>query len=182
MRTSLAMLLACFWSAPLLAQCGFVAESVAATTWYRNEGWSPPGVTDGEAVGPISVRIDGRATLWPHGVTVSEIRHERSYRVTFPAAIFTEDGKRKGTARRTLGLHGLFRWEIDGKPYAYSYDLWPEGLLCTFSVDLVDDKGDGLFRVMATPGHIMQGKITSTGQHVAPQPPPLPEWARKPTS
>jgi hypothetical protein len=103
--------------------------------------------------------------------------HDPNYRVSFPAAVFEENGKPKKMQARTVGLHMLLRWEIYGKPYAYSYDLWPEGLLCTFSVDLVDDKGDGIFRLLVSPGHIMQGEITELG-HRGPQAPRLPEWAR----
>ncbi len=158
----------------MLAQCGFVAEPVAVTSRHRSEGWKLPGVRDGKVSRPLNVMINGKAPLWPNGVTVSEIVHDKGYHVTFPAAVFEENGKPQKMRTRILGLHRLLRWELDGKPYAYSYELWPDGLFCDFSVDIVDDKGDGVFRLMESPGHLIHS--------LNPQPPALPTWEKKPTS
>jgi len=182
MRTMLAAIMVCFWSFPILAQCHFVAEPAALTNWYRSEGWELPGVKNGKIIGPIKMIINDKHVDLPDRITVSRIVHPKNYRVSFPAAMFEEGGKTKTMQARTLSLNGLFRWEINGKPYAYSYDLWPDDVMCTFSVDLIDDKGDGIFRVMVTPGHIMQPQIIVPGNIEVPQPPALPDWAKKSTS
>jgi sulfur carrier protein ThiS len=165
----LTALLMCVWSSTLLAQCTFVAEPIAVTSWYRSEGWLLPGVKDGKATAPFTVTINGKPPAWPEGVTVSEIVHDKGYHVSFPAAVFEENGKPKKMQARKVGLHRLLRWDINGQPYIYSYDLWPAGTLCTFSVDLVDEKGDGSFRLMVAPGH----------PQVGPQSPAPPQWAKK---
>ena len=153
----------------MFAQCQFLAEPIAITNWYRSEGWHAPGVSDGQATRPLNVTINGKRPGWPTGVTVSEIVHTKDYRVIFPAAVFQENGKRKKMRPRKLVLRELLRWDINDKPFAYSYDLAPEGVLCTFSVDLVDDKGDGVLRVMVAPGHVSSLDL---------QPPPLPGWVK----
>ena len=173
MKTRLAVLFILVWSLPMLAQCGFVAEPVAIYDWHRSEGWQLPGV-EGYRAYRLEYKINGKSPAWPDGVTVSTIEHSKSYRVSFPEAIFQENGTPKKMRARAIGLHTLLRWEINGKPYAYSYELWPDDVLCTFSVDLVDDKGDGVFRLMTAPGHaVFTSKL---------RPPPLPEWALKPKS
>ena len=96
------------------------------------------------------------------------------YHVTFPEAVFEENGKRMKMGVRSFGLHYLVRWEFQGKPYAYSYLLLPDDVACSFTVDIVDDKGDGVFRSLVTPGHFIFDRD--------PQPPPLPSWAVKPES
>ena len=152
MRAALLALFVCF-SSSMFAQCQFSAEPIANTTWYRSEGWRPPAIRDGRATRSFNVTINGKPPAWPAGVSVSEIVHRKGYRVTFPAAIFEENGTREKMRSRTLVLGELLRWDISGKPYAYSYELVPNGVACMFSVDLLDDKGDGIFRVMVSPGH-----------------------------
>lgn len=163
----------------MFSQCGFVVQPAASISWYRKEGWKVPGVTDSQAIKPVELTVNGQRPDWPAGVAVSMIIHKRGYQVTFPAAIFEGDGKRK-RMRPTVGsLRLLLRWEMNGKPYAYSYELESSRYLCTFSVDIVDDKGDGIFRTMVTPGHLLHSShLPSPG----PQPPPLPEWLKKPVS
>src|SRR5690349_1652048 len=59
------ILLAC--SCPALAQCGFVADPIAVTTWYRSDGWQLPGVSDGKVRGPFKININGKTPAWPDG-------------------------------------------------------------------------------------------------------------------
>ena len=180
MRTMLAVLVACCCSLAALAQCHFVAKPVAMTGWYRSEGWALPGIADGKIVGPASARINDKPPAWPEGITISVIEHDPGYRVSFPEAVFQENGVQMKMEARSIPLNGLYRWEIFGKPYAYSYDLWPDDVGCAFSADFMDDKGDGVFRVMASPGHLGRREFTKDGGYREPQPPPLPEWASKP--
>jgi hypothetical protein len=174
MRSLLTVLAAFYLSLPLFPQCGFKAEPVAVTSWHRSEGWKLPGITDGKVLGPLNVTLNGKAPPWPTGVTVSEIVHAKGYHVSFPAGVFDEYGKQKRMRPRILGLHRLLRWELNGKPYAYTYELWPEGMLCDFSVDIVDDEGDGVFRLLESPGHNLLTFQT--------QAPALPARGKKPTS
>ena len=174
MKLAAVAVILCFSSLSMFAQCGFVAEPVSGTSWYRSDGWQLPGVRDGRSHGPIKVTINGQQPSWPDGVTVSELMHGKNYRVRFPAAVFRDGLKTRKMRARMLDLYKLVRWDINGKPFAYSYLLHPDGHLCVFSVDLIDDKGDGIFRVMVTPGHALV-RLDS-------QPPALPEWAKKPTT
>jgi len=177
MRNTLLLLVVGFFSMPALAQCHFVAEPVANTVWYRREGWSLPGVQDGRAFVRINFKTaDGkqRSLNWPDGVTVSGLPSNQGFSATFPEATFEENGTKMRMPQRKVGVHWLWRWEINGMPYAYTYDLEPYDVGCSFTIDLVDDKGDGVFRTMVTAGH---SPMTLT-----PQPPPLPTWAVKPQS
>lgn len=158
------------------AQCGFAFEPASEVRWYRSEGWSIPGLKDAKSILPANLIVDGKPTLWPFpdGLTFSVVQHEYGYYVTFPEVIFVEDGKRTMMLSRTFLLYQLVRWEINGKAYAYSYVLGPRDVACTANIDIIDDKGDGVYRVMTPNGHTIRGKDTI--------PPPLPEWAIPPKS
>jgi hypothetical protein len=178
LRFKAVVIAALSFGGPLVAcaQCGFAFEPAAEVRWYRNEGWSIPGLKGAKAILPGNLVIDGRPTPWPFpdGVTISIVQHDYGYRVTFPEAIFAKDGKRTRMLSRSFLLYQLVRWEINGKAYAYSYQLGPLDVACTASIDIIDDKGDGVFRVMSPDGHPIWGRRTV--------PPPVPEWARQPKS
>lgn len=118
---------------------------------------------------PVTITDTGKRPGLPDGVTVSATVD--SFSAHFPEAAFSENGTSKKMLARTIEVKVIYRWEINGRPYAYSYTLSPRELLCFFTVDFIDDKGDGIFRVMTSPGH---PAIT-----LGP-PPPVPGWARKP--
>ncbi len=118
---------------------------------------------------PVTFADKGKRLGLPDGVTVSATVDQFS--AHFPEAVFAENGISKKMLARTVDVKVIYRWEINGRPYAYSYTLIPRDLLCFFTVDFVDDKGDGIFRVMTSPGH---ASITLGA------PPPVPEWARRP--
>jgi hypothetical protein len=63
---------------------------------------------------------------------------------------------------------------MNGKPYAYSYHLLPYDIACDATVDIIDDRGDGKFILMTSPGHPI---ITQD-----PVPPSVPEWLERPKS
>jgi hypothetical protein len=71
----------------------------------------------------------------------------------------------------------MLRWEMNGTPYAYSYELGQHDVACFASVDIIDDRGDGKFRLMTSPGHTLMVSPGST-----PEPPSVPEWLQKPKS
>ena len=157
------------------AQCGFAFEPAAVIRWYRSEGWTIPGLADAQAIVPVIRTIDGKSVPWdfPEGVTVHGVLHDHDYRVTFPEAIFEGNGKRTKMLARVFGLFAMLRWEVNGRPYAYSYELRPFDVACATSIDIIDEDGDGIFRVMTPGGH----SIVSVRHAEAP---PLPAWAIKP--
>jgi len=181
MKRIAAVLVLCMMATAAAAQCGFKSEPVAERHWYRSEGWKLPGIDSGSK--PIPVNFNMKARFWSEGMTASVIQLSEPY-VVFPGGVFEEDGKAMKTEARTLAVARgwVKRWEINGKVYAYSYTLhdvrgsWIKGkfvlreggLLCMFSVAFVDDKGDGVFRLM-----------TNAHPDFA-HPPALPEWALKP--
>jgi len=156
------------------AQCGFAFEPASEVRWYRSEGWSIPGLTDANAIRPANLVVDGKPASWslPDGVTFSMVQHEYGYHVTFPDAIFVEEGKRTKMLSRSFLLYQMVRWEINGKAYTYSYLLGPLDVACMAYIDIIDDKGDGVFRIMTPTGHNIMGKETT--------PPPIPAWAIPP--
>jgi len=171
-RAACMVLLACSCALLGHAQCGFTSTPASVVRWYRSQGWQTPGVDDAKSIRPIVGRtLDGRPLPWPEGVTVSMIEHEDNYRVHFPGAIFDQHGVRRKMLPATMGLKWLYRWEISGRPYAYSYFLLPDDVACFYTVDLVGDRGDGKFLLMLSPGHAMSREIPS-----------IPKWGIKPKS
>lgn len=120
---------------------------------------------------PVKVKVEGKQPHWPEGITVSATANPFS--AHFPEAVFDENGTTKKMVARTIGVKVIYRWEINGKPYAYSYTLFPSDVRCFFTVDFIDDRGDGVFRRMTLPGH---ASVT-----LGP-PPSLPQWVRMPKS
>lgn len=101
--------------------------------------------------------------------------HAPHYIVEFPAQVFTIDGK-KQRMRRLQAIAQVVHWEINGKSVAYSYGLIPvtahevngksiidSELSCIFTATYIDDRGDGVFRVL------VPGRFT---------PDLIPDWAR----
>ena len=177
MRWLYVLFVAClgFWYVdPLSGQCGFAIEPAADVHWYRADGWQLPGLNDAKAIRKINRTINGKAWNWPDGISVSLVQHDDDYRVLFPEAVFEDGGVNKRMLDRSFVLKQLLRWEINGKPYAYSYYLWPLDIACIATVDIIDDRGDGKFRVMNSPGHTILGRN--------PTPPPLPKWLSDPPS
>lgn len=155
---------ALYLAGPLVAsaQCGFAFEPASEVRWYRSEGWSIPGLNDAKAILPANLVVDGKPSSWsmPDGITFSMVWHENGYHVTFPEAIFIEENKRTKMLSRSFLLYQMVRWEINGKVYAYSYSLGPLDVACMAYIDIIDDKGDGVFRVMTPTGHNIMGKET----------------------
>jgi hypothetical protein len=157
------------WPISVFPQCGFVVKPVSATAWYRRDGWQLPGLDGAKVKGPYKVSVNGNPPAWPRGVTLSEViaKHKRA---NFPEVQFENNGTTKRMEAAEFGILQLWRWDIDGKPYAYSYELARPGLACEFSVDILDNKGDGIFRIMSVPGHPPLTRNL--------QPPPVPEWGK----
>jgi hypothetical protein len=175
-RIALVAVVAFSCSLPSSAQCGFAIEPAATADirWYREQGWQLPGLQDATKIAPLAVTINDQPKVWPEGISVSMVYHDEDYRVLFPEAIFDDSGIEKKMLARIFTLKQMVRWEMHGTPYAYSYYLWPFDVACDARVDIIDDRGDGKFRLMVSPGHPI------TGPQAAP--PPVPEWLNKPKS
>jgi len=173
-KIALVTVVACSYSLPSLAQCGFAIAPAAGVRWYREQGWQLPGLGDAKGIGPLNLTVNGQPKVWPEGITVSTVLHDEGYRVLFPDAVFDDSGARKRMLARRFGLSRMLRWEIHGTPYAYSYDLSPLDVLCITTVDIIDDRGDGKFRLMTSPGHAIIFRDIV--------PPPVPEWLSNPKS
>jgi hypothetical protein len=98
------------------------------------------------------------------GATGFIVSHPDPYIVTLPAQDFRLDGKLNRTQSQQVKAE-IIRWEIDGKIIAYSYSLIPVSarrekdqwiitgeMGCIFSLTFVDDRGDGLFRLLVPNG------------------------------
>jgi hypothetical protein len=177
-----AALIACSLVPPCAAQCGFAIVPAAEQRWYREEGWPIPGLSDAKGFANMDVKLDG--TLfnwgWPEGVTVSWVVHDEGYNVQFPDAVFDDNGSRKRMLPRKFLLYEMLRWEMNGTPYAYTYELGPYDFFCAATVDIIDDRGDGKFRLMTSPGHVVLGVRTMRWPKA--EAPPVPDWLRKPKS
>jgi len=173
-KVALAALAAFVYPFPSSAQCGFAIEPAAEVHWYREQGWRPPGLDDAKRIGPLNLTINGVQKVWPEGITLSAVLHGEDYRVQFPEAVFEDNGAQKKMLPRSFVLKQMVRWEMNGTPYAYSYYLLPLDVACISTIDIVDDRGDGKFRLMISPGHPVWGRD--------PSPPPVPEWLNKPKS
>jgi hypothetical protein len=165
---------------PAFAQCGLAVAPAAETRWFRSDGWAIPGLEDAK-FRPVHQVIDGKQIdwHWPDGVSVSAFLPDENHRhLTIPGAVFDDSGSSKKLLEQSAYLYWIFRWEIQGRPYVYSYKLGSEHTGCGFSFDLIDDRGDGKFRLMVSPGHSDMNHRPGAD----PVPPPLPTWATKPSS
>ena len=169
MKVCTVLMMVLVWPFTATAQCGFVVEPAATTRWYLSEGWQLPGVTGAKIKGPLKVSINGKAPAWPEGVTLSEVHPNQAF-ATFPEVQFNDNDKPKIMRTARFDIVQLWRWEIHAKPYAYSYALARPGIGCEFSIDLLDDRGDGIFRTMILPGHTLLTREL--------QPPPVPDWVK----
>jgi hypothetical protein len=178
-KVALVALATCFCPVRSFAQCGFAIVPAADKNWYRNEGWQIPGLADAKGFAEIHRTTDGKPKdwVWPEGISVTWVAHDKDYDVQFPDAIFDEGGSRKRMLPRRFKLYSMLRWEMHGTPYAYSYELGPYDVGCTASVDIINERGDGKFRLMVSPGHTLMVPPGST-----PEPPRVPEWLQKPKS
>jgi hypothetical protein len=165
---------------PAFAQCGLAVVPAAETRWYRSDGWAIPGLEDAK-FRPLHQMVDGKQkdSHWANGITVSAYMPDDNHRqLTIPGAVFDESGSSKKLLEQSAYLYWIFRWEVQGKPYAYSYNVGSTRIACSFTFDLVDDRGDGKFRLLISPGNSVMNRLPGSD----PEPPPLPTWATNPSS
>jgi hypothetical protein len=126
--------------------CDLEYDPASSPQYYRQDGWALPGVADQS---PVIVE--------------------------FPAQEFVLNGARK--RMRSMQVKAtIFPWRMHGRVVAYSYHLIPvwahrvngkwvmdAEAACTFTATFIDNKGDGVFRVL------VPGDFT---------PELIPRWAR----
>jgi len=156
----LAFLIASLIVAPAGFACDFQYDPASVPMYYRDEGWSLPGVKDfdfkatppnyGE---PTLTQIPGAvAQLLPH--------NKNPYILAFPAQQFVLNGGQY-KMRSLQAKAVVVRWMMDGHIFAYSYGLIPvtahrvlrrwiveSEAACIFTATFIDDKGDGNFRAL----------------------------------
>ncbi len=111
---------------------------------------------------PISAVPGAVAELLPHD--------EYPYIIEFPAQEFVLNGAHQKMRAAQVKV-GMVRWKVDGHIIAYSYGLIPvtarrvngkwdvqSELGCIFTATFIDDKGDGVFRVLV-PGGLTADQI-----------------------
>ncbi len=92
------------------------------------------------------------------------ISHSDPYILTLPEQEFRLKGKLHRMKRQQLKAQ-VIRWEIKGKVFAYSYSVIPVTahrekdkwiitgeVGCIFAITFVDDRGDGVFRLLVPNG------------------------------
>jgi hypothetical protein len=165
MHTLIRAAIATFFMISIALGCQFQYDPASVHRFYREEGWSLPGIHDDDPhvtpnqygappVGDVLRAIPGAKAYLLR-------RDEDHYVVEFPAQIFALDSERR-TMRRILAKATILRWEINGRVVAYSYGLiridkaykmngkwvYDGELGCIFYGTFIDEKGDGVFRTM----------------------------------
>jgi len=137
---------------PAAFACDFHYDPMSAPQYYRSEGWKLPGAAGTYELSPTSI---GGAKAYP-------VTHDESpYIAEFPAQEFVLKGARQRT-RASLVKATIVRWEVAKRVVAYSYTMIPvmahrkngkwivdAEAACIFWATFLDDKGDGVFRVLA---------------------------------
>jgi hypothetical protein len=143
---------------PIVFACDFKYDPVSVTQFYRSEGWALPGIEDNPLAAVETYRLPRFLSI--PGAKPQVIRHEFPYIVGFPAQDFELKGARQKMRAAQMKV-SIVRWVIYSRIVAYSYGLTPvtahqdknkwvidSEAACIFDVTFIDDKGDGIFRVM----------------------------------
>jgi hypothetical protein len=143
------------------ASCGFDYDPASIPKYYRANGWALPGIADSNA----SAKVQTEGLPMPRepisGAIASILPHDDSpYIVEFPAQEFMLNGAMQ--RMRPVRLKAtIIRWSVNGQVVAYSYGLVPivahrergkwvvdSEAGCVFAATFIDDKGDGVFRIL----------------------------------
>lgn len=137
---------------PAAFACEFHYDPASTPQYYRSEGWKLPGAAGTRGLSQPTSMGDAKAYLVTPG--------ESPYIAAFPAQEFALNGSRQ-RMRASLVKATIVRWEVAGRAVAYSYSMIPvmahrkDGkwivdavAACIFWATFVDDKGDGIFRVL----------------------------------
>jgi hypothetical protein len=143
--------------------CDLKYDPASLPQFYREKGWTLPGIKD---EGPW--RSDQHYDL-PIGETIPGVKasivvHQFPYIVSFPKQEFLLNGTRQ-RLRSMQVKASIVRLKVDDRVIAYSYGLIPVSarkkngkwvisteMGCMFSVTFIDDRGDGVFRLLVPNG------------------------------
>jgi hypothetical protein len=156
LRTTVALLL----FSPAVLACDFEFSPAAIPQFYRAQGWILPGTTDfNPRATPRSYGAPVRGEV--PGAKARLLSHDEDpYIIEFPAQEFILDGARNRMHSIQVKAT-IVRWDVGDRVVAYSYGLIPvvahrkngkwvvtSELGCIFDATFLDDKGDGIFRVL----------------------------------
>ncbi len=152
--------------------CGFRSSRVSLHQFYRAQGWRLPAIS---AAPSVSASTKGTVP----GLVAKEVHLDAPGLIEFPATDFRLDGQERQMPYQVMKA-SLTRWEVEGtdRVVAYTYDLAPADAKqvngkwsvaaiaqCTFQASFIDDRGDGIFRLM-----VMEPMRAGL----------VPEWAKRP--
>lgn len=156
------LLLASLFAMPtaMAAACDFEYDPASVATYYRANGWAVPGTTDFNLAATPQTYGGPTLTKIPGGEIQLLAHDEYPYIIQFPAQEFVLGNDHK-KMRPMQAKAIVVRYSIGAKVVAFSYGLIPvkarksEGhwvveseMACIFTATFVDDKGDGVFRVL----------------------------------
>ena len=129
--------------------CAFQFDPAATVTCYRADGWHLPGIADFNSSAPAPVSIRQQTSM----------EREQSHHLTMKNPTFSSSPPRpspfdvaRKRMRPALVRAVILKWEMNGKIFAYSYD-----------VTFIDKDGDGVFRLLA-PGVLTEAHCSGSGE------------------
>jgi hypothetical protein len=141
---------------PLAAACELKYSPADSMKLIRPEGWQLPGV-----MGASPAKAEPYHAPDLPGVEVTVLRDRKSFIAQFPEQLFLLDGARQHL-QPFLAKATVLRFQVQGKTFAYGYSLIPVRAhkkngrwivdgeqKCIFGITFIDDRGDGVFRVLA---------------------------------
>jgi hypothetical protein len=168
------IVLASFLLVAAAQACNFHTEPAALTQLYRSQGWKLPEISG--AVSPPIRFEESYPKYWQGptapipGLTARVIHHESSEGKPNVFEIRRQEYEQEGKHRVMSSQYAefdrwIYRYDVDGKVVAYTFRLTPvEGhwikgkwitddmAACDFNATFVDDKGDGVFRILVSGG------------------------------
>jgi len=151
--------------------CDFKTDPSAARHFYRGDGWLLPPIERGKLSAPVIFQGQAAAALRfgpgpVEGLTTRVIIHEATEAepnlFEIPRQEFEQDGKHHVMSSQMMVMdHWVWRYDVDGKVVAYTIGFTPvyghrengewiteSELACTFYGTFIDDRGDGVFRLL----------------------------------
>lgn len=143
--------------------CDLKYDPASVSQFYREQGWTLPGIKD-EGPWRSDQRYDLPIGERIPGVKASVVVHPFPYIVSFPKQEFLLNGTRQ-RMRSMQVKASIVRLKLDDRIIAYSYGLIPVSAHkkrgkwvieteagCIFTVTFIDDRGDGVFRLLVPNG------------------------------
>lgn len=139
--------------------CSFEYSPATISRYYRAEGWKLPGTEDFD---PAATHIIGAPVLSVPGARTFRLPHSDPFVIDFPDQTFRlNDLPQRMHAMRVMV--SIVRWEVRHHVVAYSYSMVPVSAhqeagkwkvdaeaACIFNATFIDDKGDGVFRLLVS--------------------------------